>query len=217
MSEHRARPAGRPCQGALLALVLLLPALPAAAQQDGLMSPADAQLQRQVRSLDNRMTGSMGADIELRAAQQAFQAQTGRAVLTPQQLQTQRDLDRVGRDLRQRPVGAAGGQQSAVRSAAPLPHSYGDPHGNGGLHGGGDDELADSAPQDSATTVSRLLDRADVALKEQRPVQARSDLSAARGFLDDVDPNAAGSKATYQKLQARMNGLAQRIAASGNG
>ena len=77
--------------------------------------------------------------------------------------------------------------------------------------------MADSAPQDSATTVSRLLDRADVALKEQRPVQARSDLSAARGFLDDVDPNAAGSKATYQKLQARMNGLAQRIAASGNG
>ena len=205
MGKHRARLAGGIRHGALLGLGLGLLAMPAAAQQSSLSDPGNVQLQRQLRSLNNRMTGGPSADIQLRAAQQAYLAQTSGTMLTPQQLQAQRDLARVGRDLRQRPTGAPVGQQSAVLSAAPLPRSY------------GDDELADSRPQDSATTVDRLLDRAEVALKEKRPVQARSDLSAARGLLDDVDPNATGSKATYQKLRTRFDSLAQRVAASGNG
>jgi hypothetical protein len=176
--------------------------MPAAAQERSLIDPGEAQLQRQVRSLENRASGGPGAELQLRRARQDLIRESRGVFFTPEEARIDRDLRRIGRDLRRRPTTAAEPPPELTESE--LPKSYEAEPPRSGRHG-------------SVVTVTRLLNRAENALEANRPGQARSDLSTARGFLDDLDPKAPATRDAYAKLQARLEGLRKRIDAAGDG
>jgi hypothetical protein len=186
------------------ALALLLSLMPAAAQERSLIDPGQAQLQRQVRSLQNRASGGPGADLQLRRARRDLVRESRGVFFTPEEARIDRDLRRVERDLRRRPAATAE-PQPPEPTESELPKSYEAEPPRSGRHG-------------SVVTVTRLLNRAETALDEDRPGQARSDLSTARGFLDDVDPEAPATRNAYAKLRARLESLKKRVdAAAGDG
>lgn len=218
MIDHRS--AGVPRGALALGVVALLAGHPAAAQQDTLIDPGDAQARRQVRSLENGAGSAASAEIQLRQARQSLTARSRGVYLTPEQARLDRSLNRIGRDLR-RAAPAAPPEPPAAKPSG-LPASYPrrpqGPEAASGLPASYDEaDAGDGGRQSSAVTVARLLDRAESALGEQRQVQARSDLSTARGFLDDIDPDAPQTRATYAKLQTRLGALQRRVDAAGDG
>jgi hypothetical protein len=183
-------------------MLLLSPTL-ATGQERSLIDPGDAQLQRQVRSLQNRASGGPGADLQLRRARQDLIHQSRGVFFTPEEARIDRDLRRIERDLRRRSTGTTEPQPPELTESE-LPKSY-------------EAEPPRSGRHSSVVTVTRLLNRAETALDNDRPSQARSDLSTARGFLDDIDPTAPATRDAYAKLQARLEGLRKRIDATGDG
>jgi hypothetical protein len=189
------------------AVVFLLAGLSAlatggvSAQQRSLIDPDTAQLRRELRSIEGRLESSpRSARIQLNRARRAL-IREGRGVsFTPEQGRIARDLDRLGRELRQ--VEREPRREPRDRPIENnLPRSYDDPP----TASGGSNNLV---------TVTRLLIRAEAALEQGRTVQAQSDLAAARGFLGGVrpEPPAATRRA---ELERRLQDLEERAAASG--
>jgi hypothetical protein len=187
-----------------------LPCTDVAAQQGGSLTGArpgftagDAQLQRQLRSLERRGTGSpASAAIQLRRAQRDLVGQSRGVALTPDQARIARGLDRVGRELRQDRGDAATLQPPARPRGERLPGSV-------------DDDAA--LPSFGGTvTLGRLVGRAETALAQGRRDQARSDLATARSLVGATEPGRApDGSAALADLQARMTALEGRLAASG--
>ena len=165
-----------------------------AAQQRSLISPGDAQMRRELRSLEGQAaTSPRGAELELQRVRRDLVSRSRGVALSPEAARIERGLDQVDRDLqRQRRVGAT--QPVAPRPrATSLPSSYGD---------------GDPLPSfDPSTTFNRLLGRAEQAVMEGRSAQARSDLATAKGFLPGLDPAAP----TTAELLARMADVQVRL------
>lgn len=173
----------------------------ASAQQRSLIDPDTAQLRRELRSIEGRLESSpQGARIQLNRTRRAL-IREGRGVsFTPEQGRIARDLDRLGRELRQ-VEREPRREVREVPTENTLPRSYDDPP----RASGGSNNLV---------TVARLLTRAEAALERGRTVQAQSDLSAARGFLGGVRPEPPAAKRRAD-LERRLQDLEERVAASG--
>jgi hypothetical protein len=203
MTAPRSR-AGR-CAALVAALLALaVGALPplageAAAQgRSSLTDPGTAHLRRDLRSLGNRAgSGSPGADVDLQRARRELLRQGRGVYFTPEQARIERDLDRL---RRAQPLpGQKLPPAPAQPQNEPLPRSYGE---DGPL----------PSMRRGLVTATRLLDRAEAALTAGRPVQARSDLASARGFLDGVPADAADTAEDRAALRGRMDGLEARLA-----
>ncbi|HEX6010401.1 MAG TPA: hypothetical protein VFY87_01080, partial [Geminicoccaceae bacterium] len=91
----------------LLALLAVLEAglscRPAGAQERSLLDPGEARLRREVRSLENRIeTSPRGADVQLDRARRDLIRQRRGVDFSPDEARIDRDLDRLGRELRRR-------------------------------------------------------------------------------------------------------------------
>jgi hypothetical protein len=216
----------KPCRGLLLlALLAVLEAglscRPAGAQERSLIDPGEARLRRELRSLENRIeTSPRGADVQLDRARRDLIRQSRGVDSSPDEARIGRSLDRLGRELRRR-------ERAAPRQTRPdlprggddLPRSYADEPRSDGLPRSYADEGSSIAPGGSNNLVAvvRLLNRAESALDGGRAAQARSDLSAARGFLGEVRPEAPVAE-RRAALQGRLESLEQRAATeAGNG
>lgn len=198
-------------------LILALAAAPlwigyAAAEPRSLIDPADAHVRRELRSLDSRLPGSSeGARIQLERTRRAVDRPGNGIDYLPEGARLGRDFDRIERDLK-RPVPEPTATRGPARDELPstyggsegLPRSY---DGDGGTAAGGSNNLV---------TVTRLLNRAEVALERGRANQARSDLATARTFLDDVlaAPPVAGRR---EALADRLETLERRTDAAEDG
>ncbi len=167
---------------------------PAAAQQRSLINPGDAQLRRELRSLEGQVaTSPRGAEFQLQRARRDLVSRSRGVDLSPEAARIERGLDQVSRDLQRQ------GLEGTTQPVAPrtrttaLPSSYGD---------------GDPLPSfDPSTTFNRLLGRAEQAVNEGRSAQAHSDLATAKGFLPDLDPAAP----TTAELLARMADVEVRL------
>ena len=162
---------------------------------------SDAYLQRQLRTLERSATSPGSADILLRRTQRDLISQGRGVYLTPEQARVQRDLDRIGRDLQRQQVDAATTQPLAQPRGERLPGTI-------------DDDAA--LPSFGGTvTLGRLVGRAETAMAEGRPGQARSDIATARSLVDAVHPGSPADSQALQELQARMGVIEQRLASGG--
>lgn len=162
---------------------------------------SDAYLQRQLRTLDRSTTSPGSADILLRRTQRDLVSQGRGVYLTPEQARVQRDLDRIGRDLQRGQIDAATGQPPAQPRGERLPGTI-------------DDDAA--LPSFGGTvTLGRLVGRAETAMAEGRPGQARSDIATARSLVGAVDPSSPEDGRALLDLQARMSSIEQRLAGGG--
>jgi hypothetical protein len=193
-----------------LALALALSMMPGAdadAQQGSLTGGRPAQagsnayLQRQLRTLERSGASPGSAEILLRRAQRDVISQGRGLYLTPEQARIQRDLDRVGRDLARPQRDARTSQPPALPRGERLPGTI-------------DDDAV--LPSFGGTvTLGRLVGRAESAMAEGRPGQARSDIATARSLVDAVDPSSQQDSRALQDLQARMSAVEQRLASGG--
>ncbi|MEK0082222.1 hypothetical protein [Benzoatithermus flavus] len=195
----RAPPRLAPCAAVLAFLVSATGTpSPGVAQQDDLLDPGAAQLQRELRSLQNRGP-SPGSGMQLDRARRELLRQGGGVYFTPEQARINRELGRLRRDLEQRAPPPA--QKPPALPDEGLPRSY----------GRNQDDALPSTTRQGLFTAGRLVDRAEAAFRAGRVQQARSDLAAARGFLGD----GAGGDAALARLRARIDGLETRLAADG--
>lgn len=199
----------RPRLGLLLVLACLqIDGARAVAQQGSLTGsrpgPAgsDAYLQRQLRSLERGGTSPESDAILLRRTQRDLNTQSRGVYLSPNQARIQRDLDRVGRDLRREQLDAATAQSPARPRGERLPGSI--------------DDAAVLPSFGGTVTLGRLVGRAESAIAEGRRVQARSDLATARSLVAAVDPSSPEDGRELIDLQARMTDL-ERLLADGDG
>ena len=196
----------RTIQGGALAAALLV-GFDAGAQQGSLTggrpAPAgsDAYLQRQLRTLERSTTSPSSADILLRRTQRDVISQGRGVYLTPEQARVQRDLDRVGRDLQSRRIDAATVQPPTRPRGERLPGTV--------------DDTAALPSFGGTVTLGRLVGRAETAMAEGRPGQARSDIATARSLVDAADPSSPEDTRALSDLQARMSAVEQRLASGG--
>jgi hypothetical protein len=203
MTAPRSR-AGRcaaPVAALLAPAVGALPPLAGEAAAQGrssLTDPGTAHLRRDLRSRGNRAgSGSPGADVDLQRARRELLRQGRGVYFTPEQARIDRELNRLRRG--QVPPGQKLPPELEEPPNEPLPRSYGE---DGPL----------PSMRRGLVTATRLLDRAEAALTAGRPVQARSDLASARGFLDGVPADAADTAEDRAALRGRMDGLEARLA-----
>lgn len=162
---------------------------------------SDAYLQRQLRTLERSASSPSSADILLRRAQRDIITQGRGIFLTPEQARIQRDLDRVGRDLQRQRLDAVTTQPPTRPRGERLPGT-----------------IADDAALPSfggTLTLGRLVGRAESAMAEGRPGQARSDLATARSLVGAVDPSSPDDTRALTDLQARMTVVEQWLANGG--
>jgi hypothetical protein len=183
------------CRTCVLGLgVALLLAGAAVAQQRSLTGSGglagDAYLQRQLRSLERRDGSVGGASLQLQRARRDLVRQSGGVAFTPEQARINRGLDRVGRELQRRDLDASAAQPLARPRGDPLPSTIGE-----------DQPLPSFG---GTVTLGRLVNRAEAALANGRPVQARSDLAAARSLVGSVDATSPETSRDLDALQARM-------------
>jgi hypothetical protein len=173
---------------------------PVAAQQPGsILDPGAAHLRRELRSLENRGP-SLGRDLDLSRARRDLLRQGQGGYFTPEQALIGRELERQRREGRRSvPHGPKG---PTVPFEEELPRSYGEDLGLPSSVGRG------------LSTAGRLVDRAEAALRDGRPGQARSDLSTARTFLPTGSSGADAQE--FARLKARIDGLETRLAAGGD-
>lgn len=174
----------------------------AGAQQPDLTGANDAYMQRQLRSLQGSVRSSPdAAALQLQRARRDLIQQNRGLVLTPEQARLNRGLDQVGRQLQQEgsPASRIPPRPATVRE--PLPSSY------------GTDQPLPSFNR--SATVGRLVGRAETALAEGRPDQARSDLAAARSLMEGVEPSDPDGGSDLASLQARMTAVAARLDSPG--
>jgi hypothetical protein len=176
---------------ALLGTVALIG--PVFAQQRSLIRPSDAQLRRELRSLEGQAArAAPAASQNLQRARRDLVSRSRGVALGPEAARVDRGLGQVGRDLQQRrpdttptPTGPA--------TTTSLPASY---------------QAGDPLPSfDPAVTVGRLLGRAESAGSRGQTAQARSDLSTARALLGGLDPAASGHAALAARLAEVEAGL----------
>jgi hypothetical protein len=121
---------------------------------------------------------------------------------TPEQARLNRSLDQVGRQLRQERTSRVGVPARPATTEEPLPSSY------------GTDQPLPSFNR--SATVGRLVGRAETAIVEGRPDQARSDLATARSLLVGVDPTDPDGGTQLASIQARMTAIEARLGSSGS-
>lgn len=179
--------------GILLGATLL--AEPAAAQQRSLIRPGDAQLRRELRSLEGQAArAAPGTDLQLQRSRRELVARSRGVALSPEAARIDRGLDQVGRDLQRRRLQAAPSPTGPVVTTTPLPASF---------------REGNPLPSfDPALTLGRLLGRAEQATSLGRPAQARSDLATARALLAGLDPAASNRAALAARLADVEAGLA---------
>ena len=176
---------------AIASLSGMLLGTPAVAQDRSLIDSGNAYLQRELRSLERRTDGpSAGAALQLQLQQtrRDLIRQSRGVYFTQEQAQIFRGLNRVERELRPEPFKDAGGAP-ALPPAPSLPTSLRD---DGPLPSMGD-----------GTLIRRLVARAEAAVAQGRPAQARSDLAAARSLMPGVDPDLVLLHATLAEVRAR--------------
>ncbi len=180
----------------------------AVAQQPGLTGNrpgpvgSDAYLQRQLRTLERGGTSPESAAILLRRTQRDLNTQSRGVYLSPNQARIQRDLDRVGRDLRREQLDAATAQPPVRPRGERLPGSI-------------DDEAV--LPSFGGTvTLGRLVGRAESAMAEGRRGQARSDLATARSLVAAVDPTSPEDGRALADLQSRITDLEWQLTDGGS-
>ena len=101
---------------------------------------------------------------------------------TQEQAQIFRSLNRVrraARDIQSRPALSLPSLPTSLRDNGPL------------------------SSMDDGTLIRRLVARAEAAVAQGRPAQARSDLATARSLMPGVDPDLALLHATLAEVQAR--------------
>ncbi len=183
-------------------LLLVLVALPSAAQQSGSIKPNDAYMWRQLRSLEGQMrTSPDSAALQLQRTRRELLQQSHGGAFTPEQLRINRDLDRIGRELQQERTRAGNVPSRPDTRSEPLPSSYATHQPLPSFH--------------RAATVGRLLDRAETALAQGGRAQAQSDLSTARDLMAGVTAADVGGDKELAALQARMGTVQARLAAPG--
>ena len=186
--------------------VLLLQSADLAAQSGSLTgtrpAPAgsDAYLQRQLRTLERGGTSPGSAQILLQRTQRDLTSRSRGVYLTPEQARVQRDLDRIERDMR--------GSPSRTGVPAPLPLL-------GERLPGTIDDAAALPSMGGTVTLGRLVDRAERALADGRPQQARSDLAAARSLMGGFTAESPAEAAQLTELQARMGAVERTLAGGG--
>jgi hypothetical protein len=178
-----------------LGAALLLASQPAAQQRSltGSGSLAgDAYLERQLRSLEHRDAGSTGGDasLQLQRARRDLVRQSRGVAFTPEQARINRGLDRVGRNLQRQNLDATAVQPLARPRGDLLPSTVGE-----------DQPLPSFG---GTVTLGRLVNRAEAALANGRPGQARSDLATARSLMGSVDTTSPENSRALDGLQARM-------------
>jgi hypothetical protein len=170
----------------------------ASAQQPSLINPSDAQMRRELRSLEGQVGSSaLGTDLQLQRARRDLVSRSRGVALTPEAARIDRGLDQVGRDLQRQDLDAAQPTAPSPPRAEPLPTSY--------------REGVPLPSIDAATTVGRLLGRAEQAIGEGRAAQARSDLATAHSLMTGLDASAPVAAA----LQTRITAVEARLDGSG--
>lgn len=175
---------------------------PSGAQQPNLTGANDAYMQRQLRSLQGSVRSSPdAAALQLQRARRDLIQQNRGVVLTPEQTRLDRGLDQIGRQLQQQGSPTTGIPPRPATVRAPLPSSY------------GTDQPLPSF--DRSATVGRLVGRAETAIAQGRPGQARSDLATARSLLEGVGPTDPDG-GDLASIEARMTAAEARLDSSGN-
>lgn len=192
-------------QGRLIAILVsaLAGASPASAQSSvGIGgygrggAATNTYLQRQIRALDADQRAGTVSSSQLQRTQRELISRSRGVALTPEQARIQRDLDRIGSNLTAKP--AAGVPPTLpLPPGARLPGSIDDDGGLPSFRG--------------ATTVGRLLDRAQDAIAGGRVGQARSDLATAQALAQDLDPTTQAEQAELSDLQGRMADVRRRL------
>lgn len=182
----------------LVLLSAALPVEPLAAQQRSLISPGDAQLRRELRSLEGQMLSSpRGAELQLQRTRRDLVSRSRGVTFSPEAARIDRGLDQVARDLQRQRLEAAKTVGMPVTRATPLPTSY--------------REGSPLPSFDAATTAGRLVGRAEQAAIEGRTAQARSDLATARGLMAGLDSAAPSTV----ELLARVGDVETRLGVNG--
>lgn len=195
------------------ALAVLLPALPVPAQERSTIDPGEARLQRELRSLEGRIESApRGAGLQLQRARRDLIREGRGSTFAPGQGRIDRELDRLGRELRERQAIDRPEARPPPATRGDLPASYGEVED--GLPSSLDRRQPAAGRPNNLVTATRLIDRAETALDDGRPVQARSDLSTARGFLGGVGGGDPVAAATLARLKERLESLEQRLAAA---
>jgi hypothetical protein len=175
---------------------------PGAAQQQGLTAN-DIYMQRQLRSLEGSVRSSPdSAALQLQRARRDMIQQSRGVAFTPEQARLNRSLDQVGRQLRQERTSVVGVPPRPATTEEPLPSSY------------GTDQPLPSFNR--SATLGRLVGRAETAIAEGRPAQARSDLATARSLMMGVEPTDPDGGTELTSIQARMTALEARLGSSGS-
>lgn len=175
---------------------------PGAAQQQGLTAN-DAYMQRQLRSLEGSVRSSPdSAALQLQRARRDLIQQSRGLAFTPEQARLNRSLDQVGRQLRQERTSVVGVPPRPATTEVSLPSSY------------GTDQPLPSFNR--SATLGRLVGRAETAVVEGRPAQARSDLATARSLMMGVEPTDSDGGTELTSIQARMIALEARLGSSGS-
>jgi hypothetical protein len=178
--------------GALLGMAVLVE--PAVGQERSLIRPGDAQLRRELRSLQGQAArAAPGTALNLQRARRDVISRSRGVALSPEAARIDRGLDQVGRDLQRRRLDDLAVPPGPVVTTTPLPSSY--------------REGSPLPSFDPAVTVGRLLGRAEEAARLGRPAQAQSDLATARAMLSGLDPAASGSAALAARLADVEAGL----------
>ena len=160
---------------AIASLSGMLLGTPAVAQDRSLVDPANAYLQRDLRSLERRTDGpSAGAALQLQQTRRELIRESRGVYFTREQAQIFRSLNRVEGEVRPPETFKDERGAPAVLPAPSLPTS---------LHNGPLPSMG------GGTLIRRLVARAEAAVAQGRPAQARSDLSTARSLMPGVDPD----------------------------
>lgn len=171
---------------------------PGMAQQQGLSGANDAYMQRQLRSLQGSVRSSPESTaLQLQRARRDLIQQSRGVALTPEQARLNRGLDQIERQLRQERSSAVRVPPRPVTTDEPLPSSY------------GTDQPLPSFSR--SATLRRLVGRAETAVAEGRPDQARSDLATARTLLAGVEPTDPEGDPELVSIQARMTAIEARL------
>jgi hypothetical protein len=159
---------------------------------------ADAYLQRQLRTLERGATSPESAEILLQRTQRDFTSRSRGVYLTPEQARAQRDLDRIERDLRGAPGRVATTPLPARPRGERLPGTI--------------DDVGALPSMGGTVTLGRLVGRAESALADGRPQQARSDLAAARSLIGGASAGSPEEAAALTEIEARMDAVERTLA-----
>ena len=161
---------------AIASLSGMLLGTPAVAQDRSLVDPANAYLQRDLRSLERRTDGpSAGDALQLQQTRRELIRESRGVYFTREQAQIFRSLNRVEGEVRPPETFKDETETPAALPAPSLPTSLRDNRPLPSMGGG--------------TLIRRLVARAEAAVAQGRPAQARSDLSTARSLMPGVDPD----------------------------